>query len=62
MIEETMETEVIQPTVNVENDFRLSPILDLNELSNDDLMDFYSKIDEHIKYLNNSILSTEEEE
>lgn len=35
--------------------------LDLETLSNEELMDFFSKIDEHIKYLNNSILVPEEE-
>ncbi len=35
--------------------------LDLENLSNEELMDFFSKIDEHIKYLNNSILVQEEE-
>lgn len=62
-IEETLdENETIQPTIDVEQDVKLNPILDLKELSNDDLMDFYSKVDEHIKYLNNSIIIEEEEE
>lgn len=45
-----------------ENDVKENTELKLNELSNDDLMDFYKKVDEQIKYLNNSILETEEEE
>lgn len=62
-MEETVEqTEDIQPTVDVDSDVKLNPNLDLTELSNEDLMDFYSKIDEHIKYLNNNILIEEEEE
>ena len=62
-MEETLEeTEEIQPTIDVEQDAKLNPILDLKDLSNDDLMDFYSKVDEHIKYLNNNILIEEEEE
>lgn len=62
-VEETVEqNEEIQPTVDVDSDVKLNPNLDLTELSNEDLMDFYSKIDEHIKYLNNNILIEEEEE
>lgn len=62
-MEETLEeAEVVQPTIDVEQDTKLNPILDLKDLSNDDLMDFYSKVDEHIKYLNNSIIIEEEEE
>ena len=62
-IEETLdENETIQPTIDVEQDVKLNPILDLKELSNEDLMEFYSKIDEHIKYLNNNIIFEEEEE
>lgn len=36
-------------------------ILDLSKLSNLELMEFYEKIKEHLSYLNNNILSTEEE-
>ncbi len=39
-----------------------TPLLNLNKLTNDELMEFFEKVDEHIKYLNNSILSIEEEE
>ena len=61
-IDEILEkTETIQSTIDVEQDIKLNPILDLKDLSNDDLMDFYSKVDEHIKYLNNSIIIEEEE-
>ena len=56
------EIEAIQPTKDVEQDAKLNPVLDLKDLSNDDLMDFYSKVDEHIKYLNNNIIFEEEEE
>ncbi|MBQ7104417.1 MAG: hypothetical protein IJN90_01025 [Bacilli bacterium] len=45
-----------------ENNPRENNILNLSELTNDDLMEFHKKIDEHIKYLNNSILEVEEEE
>ena len=64
MIEEELVEEEIneEPTINVEEDIKLNPILNLSELSNEDLMEFYSKIDEHIKYLNNSIIFEEEEE
>lgn len=34
---------------------------EIESLSNEELMDFFSKVDEHIKYLNNSILVEEEE-
>ena len=61
--EELVEEEILeQPTINVEQDVKLNPTLNLSELSNEDLMEFYSKIDEHIKYLNNSIIFEEEEE
>ena len=61
--EELVEEEIIeQPTINVDQDVKLNPTLNLSELSNEDLMEFYSKIDEHIKYLNNSIIFEEEEE
>lgn len=33
----------------------------LDKLTNEELMEFFSKVDEHIKYLNNSILIEEEE-
>ena len=64
MIEEELVEEEIneEPTINVEEDIKLNPILNLSELSNEDLMEFYSKIDEHIKYLNNSIIFEEEDE
>lgn len=35
---------------------------ELESLNNEELMDFFSKVDEQIKYLNNSILVLEEEE
>lgn len=35
---------------------------ELKSLTNEELMDFFSKVDEQIKYLNNSILVLEEEE
>lgn len=35
---------------------------ELESLTNEELMDFFSKVDEQIKYLNNSILVLEEEE
>lgn len=38
------------------------PLLNLSKLTDDELMEFYGKVDEHIKYLNNSILTIEEEE
>ena len=61
--EELVEEEILeQPTINVDQDVKLNPTLNLSELSNEDLMEFYSKIDEHIKYLNNSIIFEEEEE
>lgn len=63
MIEEINENEIMEePTINVDTDVKLNPILNLSELSNEDLMEFYSKIDEHIKYLNNNIIFEEEEE
>lgn len=61
--EELVEEEILeQPTINVDQDVKLNPTLNLSELSNEDLMEFYSKIDEHIKYLNNNIIFEEEEE
>lgn len=61
--EELVEEEIVeQPTIDVDQDVKLNPTLNLSELSNEDLMDFYSKIDEHIKYLNNSIIFEEEDE
>ena len=61
--EELVEEELLeQPTINVDQDVKLNPTLNLSELSNEDLMEFYSKIDEHIKYLNNNIIFEEEEE
>ena len=61
--EELVEEEILeQPTINVDQDVKLNPKLNLSELSNEDLMEFYSKIDEHIKYLNNNIIFEEEEE
>lgn len=61
--EELVEEEILeQPTINVDQDVKLNPTLNLSELSNEDLMEFYSKIDEHIKYLNNSIIFEEEDE
>lgn len=35
--------------------------LDLNALSNEELLEFYNTIEEHLKYLNNSILDAEED-
>lgn len=61
--EELVEEEIVEkPTIDVDKDVKLNPTLNLSELSNEDLMDFYSKIDEHIKYLNNSIIFEEEDE
>lgn len=56
------ETNEIVEKENVEEvDVRENPVLDLSELSNDDLMEFYSKLDEQIKYLKNNIIVEEEE-
>lgn len=61
--EELVEEEIVEkPTIDVDKDVKLNPTLNLSELSNEDLMEFYSKIDEHIKYLNNSIIFEEEDE
>ena len=61
--EELVEEEIVEkPTIDVDKDVKLNPTLNLSELSNEDLMEFYSKIDEHIKYLNNNIIFEEEEE
>lgn len=34
----------------------------LNQLSNEELLELYNEIDNHLKYLNNNILTQEEEE
>lgn len=39
-----------------------TPLLNLSKLTDEELMDFFNKVDEHIKYLNNNILTIEEEE
>lgn len=39
-----------------------TPLLNLTKLSDQELMEFFSKVDEHIKYLNNNILPVEEDE
>ena len=59
--DETMQTEIVEEQNIEEIDVRENPILDLSELSNDDLMDFYSKLEEQIKYLSNNIIVEEEE-
>lgn len=58
---ETIEKEVVENENVEEVDVRENPVLDLSELSNDDLMEFYSKLDEQIKYLKNNIIVEEEE-
>lgn len=58
---ETTEKEVVENENVEEVDVRENPVLDLSELSNDDLMEFYSKLDEQIKYLKNNIIVEEEE-
>lgn len=58
---ENLEVENTKTEIIEEVDVREKPILDLSELSNDDLMEFYSKIDEQIKYLSNNILVEEDE-
>ena len=54
-------TEIVENENVEEVDVRENPVLDLSELSNDDLMEFYSKLDEQIKYLKNNIIVEEEE-
>lgn len=34
----------------------------LNQLSSEELLELYNEIDNHLKYLNNNILTQEEEE
>ena len=58
---ETTEKEVVENENVEEVDVRENPVLDLSELSNDDLMEFYSKLDEQIKYLKNNIIVEEDE-
>lgn len=53
--------EKIQENIEENIDVREKSILELTELSNEDLMEFYSKIDEQLKYLSNNIIIEEEE-
>jgi hypothetical protein len=51
----------LQQTSIEKIDAREQTILNLEELSNEDLMEFYSKIEEQLSYLNNNIIVEEEE-